>query len=222
MTTNPLLKKLREFMDGAGPGDTLTITKAYLQTSTSEHVRELRQAVQILENEDLVNVKGLPTSGFRLTRIKGAGNQDQRTLSLAQACYEIASTIQSGGRAQAVSKIQVILNQMLDAASLSSHPSNATGTAAAIAGYTKQTDAKVALVNEFKQDEERLLRKLDAVAEEGRSTDVEHKGTVVGKTVLPVHDPRWLAIARTHLQEGFMALNRAVFQPQRIKLPEDD
>jgi len=36
------------------------------------------------------------------------------------------------------------------------------------------------------------------------------------------YDPRWLAIARTHFQEGFMALNRAVFQPTRIKLPEDD
>lgn len=35
------------------------------------------------------------------------------------------------------------------------------------------------------------------------------------------YDQRWIAIARTHFQEGFMALNRAVFQPQRIELPED-
>lgn len=27
-------------------------------------------------------------------------------------------------------------------------------------------------------------------------------------------DPRWTAIAVTHLQQGFMALNRAVFQPE--------
>lgn len=27
-------------------------------------------------------------------------------------------------------------------------------------------------------------------------------------------DPRWVAIAVTHLQQGFMALNRAVFQPE--------
>lgn len=34
-------------------------------------------------------------------------------------------------------------------------------------------------------------------------------------------DPRWLAVAKTHFEQGFMALNRAVFQPQRISLPED-
>lgn len=27
-------------------------------------------------------------------------------------------------------------------------------------------------------------------------------------------DGRWVSIARTHFQEGFMALNRAVFQPE--------
>lgn len=26
-------------------------------------------------------------------------------------------------------------------------------------------------------------------------------------------DKRWVSIARTHFQQGFMALNRAVFQP---------
>lgn len=72
-----------------------------------------------------------------------------------------------------------------------------------VAGYTTQTDAKVSKVNEFKQDEERLLRKIDDImAGEG-------------------FDKRWAAVARTHIQEGFMALNRAVFQPQRIALPED-
>jgi hypothetical protein len=73
-------------------------------------------------------------------------------------------------------------------------------------GYQPQNDAKVALVNEFKQDEERLLRKLESLA----------------ATELGFHDPRWAAIARTHFQEGFMALNRSVFQPQRISLPEDE
>jgi hypothetical protein len=34
-------------------------------------------------------------------------------------------------------------------------------------------------------------------------------------------DPRWLAVARTDFQRAYMALNRAVFQPQRIQLPED-
>lgn len=69
-----------------------------------------------------------------------------------------------------------------------------------VAGYTQQADAKVSLVNEFKADEERLLRKIEALTD---------------------HDKRWAAVAFTHFQQGFMALNRAVFQPNRVMLPED-
>ena len=32
---------------------------------------------------------------------------------------------------------------------------------------------------------------------------------------------QWLAIGRTHLEQAFMAINRAVFQPGRVALPED-
>jgi hypothetical protein len=84
-----------------------------------------------------------------------------------------------------------------------------------VSGYTAQSPEKVALVNEFKDDEERLLRKLDAVA---RLKQKAKNGPIDD----PALDPRWLAVARTHFQEGFMALNRAVFQPERIKLPEDE
>lgn len=77
-----------------------------------------------------------------------------------------------------------------------------------VAGYAPQSDEKVQLANGFKQDEERLLRKVEAL---NARTDSDHGG----------YDHRFLAIAKTHFQEGFMALNRAVFQPQRIKLPED-
>jgi hypothetical protein len=35
-------------------------------------------------------------------------------------------------------------------------------------------------------------------------------------------DRRWAAIARTHIEEGFMSLNRAVFRPERVSLPEDE
>lgn len=96
-----------------------------------------------------------------------------------------------------------------------------------VAGYTAQPDAKVALVNEFKADEERLLRKLDRLAmpragslsapklSPGEWSDVE-------VTTAPEVDGRWLAIARTKFEEAYMALNRSVFQPQRIALPEDD
>ena len=79
-----------------------------------------------------------------------------------------------------------------------------SGAAPAVAGYTAQSDEKIALVNHFKEVEERLLRDIDAMCD---STEPAR------------FDMRWLAIARTELQQGVMALNRAVFQPQRIRLP---
>jgi hypothetical protein len=36
-----------------------------------------------------------------------------------------------------------------------------------------------------------------------------------------VGDARWIAIARTHIEQGFMALNRAIFKPERVKLETD-
>ena len=72
-----------------------------------------------------------------------------------------------------------------------------------VAGYQPQSDEKVALVNDHKKTEELLLRRLDHF---GHRNDI---------------DIRWLSIARTHFEIAFMALNRAVFQPQRIDLPED-
>ena len=77
-------------------------------------------------------------------------------------------------------------------------------------GYAAQPVGAVDLVNENKRIEERLLRRLDELRELGER-DI---GT-------PGLDHRWLAIARTHFEQGFMALNRAVFKPQRVTLPED-
>lgn len=72
-----------------------------------------------------------------------------------------------------------------------------------VAGYKPQSDEKVQIVNGFKQDEERILRKLD---------ELQATGNISG---------RWLAIGRTQLEQAFMAINRAVFQPGRVELPED-
>lgn len=69
-----------------------------------------------------------------------------------------------------------------------------------VAGYRPQEDAKVALVNTNKQAEERVLRILDALAE------------------LPETDKRWLAIGRSAIEQGLMAVNRSIFQPARIGL----
>lgn len=73
-----------------------------------------------------------------------------------------------------------------------------------VAGYRAQSDGAVALVNENKRVEEAILRTLDAMRGDGS------------------YDQRWLAIGRTHIEQGFMAINRAVFQPARVRLPEDD
>ena len=72
-----------------------------------------------------------------------------------------------------------------------------------VAGYQPQTDDKVQTVNRSKEIEERALRHLDSLRDRA---DV---------------DQRMVSIAFTGIQEAFMWANRAVFQPSRVKLPED-
>jgi hypothetical protein len=70
-------------------------------------------------------------------------------------------------------------------------------------GYRDQSDPAVDAVNENKLIEERILRRLDLFAQDSRV------------------DKRWLAVGRTGIEQAFMAINRAVFQPGRVRLPED-
>lgn len=72
-----------------------------------------------------------------------------------------------------------------------------------VKGYSSQPDDKVAFVNDNKDLEERVLRRLDQM----RST--------------PDFDQRMISEAITCVQTAFMWANRAVFQPGRVKLPED-
>lgn len=72
-----------------------------------------------------------------------------------------------------------------------------------VAGYQPQADERVQIVNRAKELEERVLRHIDALAAD------------------KANDQRMVEIARTGIQEAFMWANRAVFQPSRIKLPED-
>ena len=58
-------------------------------------------------------------------------------------------------------------------------------------------------MNIHKVLEEQGLRELDRLA------------------ALPDVDQRWLAIGRTHIEQGWMAVNRAVFKPDRAKLPNE-
>lgn len=72
-----------------------------------------------------------------------------------------------------------------------------------VAGYKAQSSDKVALVNVAKELEERVLRQIEVLQAEG------------------VHDGRMLALGKTGIQDAFMWINRAVFQPGRVRLPED-
>jgi len=73
-----------------------------------------------------------------------------------------------------------------------------------VAGYRSQSDINVTLVNHNKEAEERVLRILDDL---GRVAEV---------------DKRWLAIGRTAIENGFMAVNRSIFKPGRVALPGDE
>ena len=65
-------------------------------------------------------------------------------------------------------------------------------------GYTAQKDANINLVNRNKIIEESILLILDELFNN------------------PDTDKRWLAIGRTHIEEGFMAINRGIFKPNRL------
>jgi hypothetical protein len=73
-------------------------------------------------------------------------------------------------------------------------------------GYQPQSQDAVTEVNENKVLEEHILRQLDSMRDAGPEA----------------YDHRCIAIAQTKFQEAFMWLNRAVFRPARVKLPEDE
>lgn len=67
-----------------------------------------------------------------------------------------------------------------------------------VAGYKPQGDGAVQAVNINKAIEELILRVLDMLAEDDAV------------------DKRWLAVGRTQIEQGFMAVNRSVFKPGRL------
>lgn len=73
-----------------------------------------------------------------------------------------------------------------------------------VPGYRPQSAEAVAIVTEAKRAEERVLRMLDEI---GARSDI---------------DRRWLAIGRTSIEQGFMAVNRSIFQPGRVRLQDDE
>lgn len=83
-----------------------------------------------------------------------------------------------------------------------------------VAGYVPQSQSNIDLANEGKDLEERYLRWLDKLAAINGPPD---SNGVVPQIV----DPRMVALAKTHIQTGAMWAIRSIFQPQRVKLPED-
>jgi hypothetical protein len=73
-----------------------------------------------------------------------------------------------------------------------------------VKGYNRQSEFAIMAVNANKEMEESMLRVIDALA---KDKDI---------------DQRWLAIGRTHIEQGFMAINRAIFRPSRVALPGDE
>lgn len=71
-----------------------------------------------------------------------------------------------------------------------------------VSGYTEQTRGNVDLVNENKVVEELVLRQVDRHVRNRDSSEI---------------DQAMVQLARRNIQEAFMWLNRAVFQPKRLR-----
>lgn len=80
---------------------------------------------------------------------------------------------------------------------------NTTESQTKVAGYRQQDAARIVMVNTNKELEERLLRLLDGLSE------------------IEAVDKRWLALGRSQIEQGFMAINRSIFRPGRVELAED-
>lgn len=69
-----------------------------------------------------------------------------------------------------------------------------------VAGYRPQQQDAIDRVNHNKRLEEELLRVLDTYKQ------------------MSEVDQRWLAVGRTEIEAAFMAINRAIFKPERVRL----
>lgn len=77
-----------------------------------------------------------------------------------------------------------------------------------ITGYRDLDEREIALMNLIKEKAEEVGALV---------ADLKAKRRVGGGTLAPLAinlDERWVAIGETHLQQGFMALVRAVAQPE--------
>lgn len=71
-----------------------------------------------------------------------------------------------------------------------------------VPGYRPQAPVAIETVKAVKEIEEQVLRLLDELGDDAELAA----------------DKRWLATGRTDIEKGFMAVNRAVFKPERVAL----
>lgn len=88
-----------------------------------------------------------------------------------------------------------------------------------IAGYRDLTEDEIALMNEVKAKAaevgtlvEKLRERLPAFKMDGEPVQVGDQ-TLIGVSEEAYETDRWMTIGQDHLQQGFMALTRAVARP---------
>ncbi len=94
-----------------------------------------------------------------------------------------------------------------------------------ISGYRELNQEEILMMNEIKRLEALVLAKVEEVKNYGLKQAAESysadKGTISERIRIEKAEPgRWTSIAKTELQNGFMALIRAVAQPLPMELPE--
>ena len=89
-----------------------------------------------------------------------------------------------------------------------------------IAGYRDLTEDEIALMNEVKAKAEEVGQLVEKLREKLAPVEADMAPVQVGgETVMAVvgfesfEAQRWLTIGQDHLQQGFMALTRAVARP---------
>jgi hypothetical protein len=113
-------------------------------------------------------------------------------------------------------KLSLAAAEMIGRAAARLAPTPSQHPALPVAGYTPKSDDEIALVNEGKQLEERVLRYIEKV-------EYRLRGHMdgPGQESIRTGDARFLAIGKTDIQKGFMMVYRSVFNPGRARLPED-
>lgn len=82
-----------------------------------------------------------------------------------------------------------------------------------IRGYRTLSQDELSMINEHKEVEASLLRMLSATRAALNDQLRDARTSTEVARINAAEPQRWVSMARTHFQQGFMCLNRAVAQP---------